>query len=119
MPRPAICAGVMPLMPRSTAATVKRRSPTAGTIRASGVETSPHRSAPAITGCSSTLARSLSGFSSRVEIPTRIAPRERMWRVRARVSMSQIPTIPWFASSASRLLRLRQFDGRGAGSRTT
>ncbi|CAM5645113.1 hypothetical protein SAURM35S_09761 [Streptomyces aurantiogriseus] len=40
MPRSAMRCGVMPLMPRSIAATVNRFSPTAGTTYASWVATS-------------------------------------------------------------------------------
>ena len=48
MPRSAIIRGVFALIPRSSAATVNRRSPTAGTTYGSVVETSSERLAPAI-----------------------------------------------------------------------
>ncbi len=69
-------------------------------------------------GWVSTLASSSSGLRVVVEMPTRMAPRSRMWRVSALVSMSLMPTTPWASSSASRLRRDRQLEGRGAGSRT-
>ena len=38
-----------------------------------------------------------------------------MWRVMARVSTSQIPTIPWSMRSSSSSRRERQFEARLAG----
>ncbi|CAO0832293.1 hypothetical protein SMICM17S_00397 [Streptomyces microflavus] len=50
MPRSAIRCGVIPLIPRSTAATVNLFVPIAGTTYASFVATSAERSAPVISG---------------------------------------------------------------------
>ena len=80
MPSWAIKAGVMPLMPRSIAATVKRRSPWAATTYGRSVDTSEANSAPAIPGAAKTLAsRSawLGAAAAPLKIPTRIAPRSR------------------------------------------
>ncbi len=118
-PRSAIRAGVIVLMPRSTAATVNRFSPLAGTTYVSAVDTSPASSAPAISDDASTRSSNRSGSASVVEIPTRIAPRSRRWRVRARVSTPEMPTTPWARSSSSSERRERQLDGTRAGSRTT
>ena len=98
---------------------MNRFSPTAGTTYASPVETSPASSAPVISADASTRSSSASGSVSVVEMPTRIAPRSRRWRVRARVSMPEIPTTPWVRSSSSSERRDRQLDGTRAGSRTT
>ena len=98
---------------------MNRRSPTAGTTYASAVETSPASSAPAISAEPRTRSSSAAGSDSVVEMPTRIAPRSRRWRVRARVSMPVMPTTPWSRSSSSRLRVARQLETRRAGSRTT
>jgi hypothetical protein len=83
------------------------------------VETSPASSVPAIWPEARTRASSASGSVSVVEMPTRIAPRSRRWRVRARVSTPEIPTTPWVRSSSSRVRTERQLLGTRAGSRTT
>ena len=125
MPRSAIIRGVFALIPRSSAATVNRADPlvepveTAATTYGSAVETSPDRLAPAIGPESRTRASSASGSLSVVEMPTRIAPRSRRWRVRARVSMPEMPTTPWSRSAESSERCERQLDGTRAGSRTT
>ena len=121
-PRSASRCGVMVLMPRSIAATVKRCSPIGSTTYGSGVVTSAVKSAPTISGLAFTRCSSAAGSAcaDRPEkIPTRIAPRSRRCRVRALVSMPLIPTTPCSRSSWSRLRRERQLDGRRAGSRTT
>lgn len=111
----------MPLMPRSIAATVNFLVPTAGTTYASLVATSAERSAPLISGAWRTLASSMpSSWTALPEkMPTRMAPRSRRWRVRARVSTPLIPTMPWLTSSSSSERRERQLEGVRAGSRTT
>ncbi len=68
---------------------------------------------------SRTRVSSASGSVSVVEIPTRIAPRSRRWRVSARVSTPLMPTTPWSRSSSSSERRERQFEGSRDGSRTT
>ncbi|OLT26191.1 hypothetical protein BJF82_03735 [Kytococcus sp. CUA-901] len=122
MPRAASRRGVLLLMPRSTAATVKRCSPCAGTTTASGVETLVASSRPAMAGAlvtrSTISARGRSACSPE-KMPARIAPRVRRCRVRARVSMPAMPTTSCAASSSSRVRALRQLLGRRAGSRTT
>lgn len=121
MPRSAIRCGVMPLMPRSIAATVNFLVPIAGTTYVSLVATSAERSAPLISGAWRTRARSVpsSAMALPEKMPTRIAPRSRRWRVRARVSMPLMPTTPWLTSSSSSERRERQLEGTRAGSRTT
>ncbi len=121
MPRSAMRCGVMPLMPRSTAATVNFFSPIAGTTYASVVATSAERSAPLISGAWRTSASMVpsSGSALPEKMPTRMAPRSRRCRVRARVSMPEMPTTPWAASSSSRERVERQLEGTRAGSRTT
>ncbi len=119
IPRAAIMRGVFALIPRSSAATVKRLSPAAGTTYGSAVETSSDRLAPAISPDSSTRASSASASVSVVEMPTRIAPRSRRCRVRARVSIPEMPTTPCSRSAESSERRERQLDGTRAGSRTT
>lgn len=96
MPRSAIRYGVMPLMPRSIAATVNFFVPIAGTTYVSLVATSAERSAPTISGASLTRASraASSATASPEKMPTRMAPRSRRWRVRARVSMPLMPTTP-------------------------
>ncbi len=118
-PRSASRLGVIALMPRSRAATVSRFSPSAGTTYASVVDTSPASSAPAISAVSRTRSSSAVGSVSTEEMPTRIAPRSRRWRVSARVSMPEMPTTPWAPSSSSSERCERQLDGTRAGSRTT
>ena len=88
-------------------------------VRASAVETSADRFAPAISPDARTRPSSVSASVSVEEMPTRIAPRSRRWRVRARVSMSEMPTTPWRSSSESSERDERQLDGTRAGSRTT
>ena len=83
------------------------------------VETASDRLAPAIPACSRTRSSSASGSVSVVEMPTRIAPRSRRWRVRARVSTPEMPTTPCSRSASSRARRERQLEGIRAGSRTT
>jgi hypothetical protein len=119
MPRSLIIRGVLDLIPRSTAATVKRFVPCAGTTYASPVLTASLRLAPVISPEVSTRSSSRWGSLSVVEIPTRIAPRSRRWRVSARVSTPLIPTTPWSRRSSSSVRTLRQLDGTRAGSRTT
>ncbi len=119
MPRSLIIRGVLALMPRSTAATVKRLVPCAGTTYASAVETDSLRFSPLISPDSRTRSSSRSGSVSVVEMPTRIAPRSRRCRVSARVSTPLMPTTPWSRRSSSRVRWLRQLDGTRAGSRTT
>ena len=131
IPRSAIIRGVFALIPRSSAATVNRGFPavalplvelvetTAGTTYASVVETSPASSAPVISAEASTRCSRSSLSAVSVEIPTRIAPRSRRWRVSARVSTPLIPTTPWARSSSSSERTERQLDGTRAGSRTT
>jgi hypothetical protein len=111
--------GVIVLMPRSRATTVYSLSPEASTVYGSVTVTSPTRLAPSISGDSSTFASRTSGSRISVEMPTRIAPRSRRWRVSARVSMSQMPTTDCARSSSSSDLTERQFEGIRAGSRTT
>ncbi len=53
------------------------------------------------------------------KMPARMEPRSRRWRVRARVSMPEMPTTPCRSSSSSRERLARQLDGTRAGSRTT
>jgi hypothetical protein len=127
-PRSAIRRGVIALMPRSTAATVKRRAPTAGTTYGSGVVTSPARSAPVIGGAARTTSTN-SATEAEAEadaeadgpekIPARIAPRSRRCRVTERVSTPLIPTTPASTSSSASSRRDRQLEARRAGSRTT
>ncbi len=121
MPRSAIRCGVIALMPRSSAATVKRFSPIAGTTYGSVVATSAHRSAPFISGdCCTRASRSAWSASAAPEkMPQRIAPRSRRWRVSARVSMPLMPTTPWRTSSSSSERRERQLEATREGSRTT
>ena len=83
------------------------------------METSPASSAPVISADSFTLASSESASVPSEEIPTRIAPRSRRWRVSARVSMPLMPTTPWSRSSSSSERTERQLDGTREGSRTT
>jgi hypothetical protein len=85
------------------------------------VVTAPARSAPAISGLSSTWARIevASASASPENSPARIDPASRSRRVIARVSTPESPTTPWAASSSARSRRERQLDGRRAGSRTT
>ena len=83
------------------------------------MDTSPASSAPVISAEPRTRSSSASGSVSVVEMPTRIAPRSRRWRVSARVSTPVMPTTPCSRSSSSRLRRARQLDARRAGSRTT
>ena len=77
MPRSLIIRGVLALMPRSTAATVQRFAPTAGTTYEWVVLTSAERFAPDISGEVRTRSSSASGADSVEEMPTRIAPRSR------------------------------------------
>ena len=65
MPRWAMSWGVIALMPRSMAATVKRVSPTAGTAYASLVVTSAARAAPVISGLVRTASSSASTGTGR------------------------------------------------------
>src|SRR3954452_24475646 len=62
---------------RSTAATVSRLSPTAGTTYGCWVVTSPQRSAPAISGEARTRSSNASASLSTEDTPTRMAPRSR------------------------------------------
>jgi hypothetical protein len=118
IPRSAMLRGVFALMPRSTAATVNRFSPRAGTTYGASVETSPHRSAPSICGDARTRSRASAGISP-LKMPTRIAPRSRRCRVSARVSMPLMPTTPWLRSSSSSDRVERQLERIREGSRTT
>lgn len=121
MPRSAMRCGVMPLMPRSIAATVNFFSPTAGTTYVSLVATSSKRLAPFMCGWACTRATSSdsAAIASPEKIPERMEPRSRRWRVSARVSMPLMPTMPCATSSSSRERLARQLDGTRAGSRTT
>ena len=83
------------------------------------METSPDRSAPAISAEPSTRDSSASGSDSVEEIPTRMAPRSRRCRVSALVSIPEMPTTPWSRSSSSSVRFARQLDETRAGSRTT
>ncbi len=83
------------------------------------METASDRLAPAISADACTFASSASGSVSTVEMPTRMAPRSRRWRVSARVSMPEMPTTPCARSSSSSERRERQLLGIRAGSRTT
>ena len=83
------------------------------------METSPASSEPAISPDSLTRASSASASVVVLEMPTRIAPRSRRWRVKARVSTPEMPTTPWARSSSSRERVARQLLGTRAGSRTT
>ena len=93
-PRSAIRVGVIDLMPRSTATTRNRGSPSGLTTVLGGAhligEMSAHHRRLRLNAFQQ---RGCTGFHT--ETPTRIAPRSRMWRVRARVSTSRIPTTPW------------------------
>jgi hypothetical protein len=77
IPRSAIIRGVFDLMPRSTAATVNRFSPSAATTYGSLVVTSSASSSPVISADSLTRDSNAWGSDSTVEMPTRIAPRSR------------------------------------------
>ncbi|CAM5488485.1 hypothetical protein STANM309S_02660 [Streptomyces tanashiensis] len=83
--------------------------------------TSAERFAPFICGCAWTFARraASSARASPEKMPTRMAPRSRRWRVRARVSMPEMPTTPWRSSSSSSERWERQLEETRAGSRTT
>ncbi len=83
------------------------------------METSLESSAPSISAEPLTRVSRAAGSTSVEEMPTRIAPRSRRWRVSARVSMPEMPTTPWVRSSSSSDRLLRQLDGTRAGSRTT
>ena len=98
---------------------MKRFSPTAGTTYASDVVTSSASSVPSICADARTRSSRAAASAVSVEMPTRIAPRSRRWRVSARVSMPLMPTTPWSRSSSSRLRTDCQLDGTRAGSRTT
>jgi hypothetical protein len=52
-------------------------------------------------------------------MPARIAPKERMCRVTARVSMPEMPTTPSVVRSSSSDRWARKFDTTREGSRTT
>ena len=112
-PRAASRRGTLRLMPRSSAATVNRCSPSAATVYGSrrghlggqvGADHLRRRPAPA--------RSSAAGSRSTLETPTRIAPRSRRCRVSARVSTPLMPTTPSAASRSSRSPVARQFDGR-------
>ena len=119
-PRAASRRGTLRLMPRSSAATVNRCSPSAATVYGAGVLTSADRSAPTISGAAETRSQQrLPGHRSTLDTPTRIAPRSRRCRVSARVSTPLMPTTPSAASRSSRSPVARQLDARRAGSRTT
>jgi hypothetical protein len=118
-PRAARRRGTLRLMPRSSAATVKRCSPSAFTVYGWRVVTSADRSAPTISGEASTRSRRAAGSLSTLDTPTRIAPRSRRCRVSARVSMPQMPTTPSMPSRSSNPAVARQFEPIRAGSRTT
>ena len=97
MPRSAIRCGVMPLMPRSMAATVNffvadRRDD----VRLLGGDLGGEV-APFISGAWPHLGEQRAprrASASPEKMPTRMAPRSRRWRVRARVSMPLMPTTP-------------------------
>ena len=99
---------------------MNRFSPTAGTTYGSLVLTSADRLAPDISAEARTRSSSASGEVSVEEMPTRIAPRSRRWRVSARVSMPLMPTTPWSRSaSSSDRVATASWTGPRAGSRTT
>ena len=82
--------------------------------------TSAARKAP----CIGALLRTRTTISSRVsavslKIPTRIAPRSRICRVKARVSTPAIPTTSDSIKACSSDPELRQLLGAGDGFRTT
>jgi hypothetical protein len=117
MPSWAMSAGVIPLMPRSMAATVNRRSPWAATTY--GRRSTPrgqlgpgHPRRGQHRASRSALARRR---RAPLKMPTRIAPRSRRCRVRARVSMPQIPTTPCSTSSSSRDRASASWTGAGQG----
>ncbi len=117
-PRSARSLGEWAFTPKSYARTWKRSWPTAGTSYGSLVETPHARSSPSITGWAEIRAiTSWTGWSAGAIAP-RMAPRLRMWRVSARVSMSAIPVMPFSLRYPSSEPSERQFDGRRAASRT-
>ena len=103
MPRSAIIRGVFALMPE-----VERgdreplRSPTGGhDVRLGRRDLAGQLGAGHLRGGQHPLAAGVGSVSVSVEIPTRIAPRSRRWRVSARVSTPLMPTTPWARSSSS------------------
>ena len=96
MPRSAHPRGVMRLMPRSSAATVNRRSAhRRHDVRlGSWRPRRPGRRRPSAAAADPAPA-ARPGRAPTVEMPTRIAPRSRRCRVSARVSMPLMPTTPW------------------------
>ena len=53
-----------------------------------------------------------------IQMPPRMLPAARMWRVTARVSMPLMPTTPSFTKASSSDSSARQFDTTREGSRT-
>ena len=79
--------------------------------------------APFISGAWRTSASMVpsSGRASPEKMPTRMAPRSRRWRVRARVSMPLMPTTPWatqFLVQGARASASWRASGRGRGPRS-
>lgn len=98
------------------------RSPTGATTYSSAVETSADRFLPVMPVCSVTI-RSCSSASSAVSAPLKtppfIAPASRMRRVRALVSIPEMPTMPSRTRCSSSEALARWFDTTRLGSRTT
>ena len=111
--------GVFAPRPRSTTATVKRGSPTAGTTAGLRVETASLRLAPAISAESRTRWSRAVGSVSAEEMPTRIAPCSRSRRVSARVSIPEMPTTRLGHAGRRRASAASASSGARAGSRTT
>ena len=119
-PRAANALGVAPLIPKSMAATVNFFSPIAGTIYGFSVDTSALKYAPDIASVLRTsITISSREISKSEKMPTRIAPRSRRWRVKARVSIPWIPTMPCSINSTSKSFSLRQLLVIVDGLRTT
>ncbi len=122
-PRRASNSGVIDLMPRSTATTWARVGvPFGGRSRTPRGRRPRPRDAPPPSGWLSLTRATSSSAGARAspeKIPARITPALRRMRTSSRVSMPEIPTIPWARRSSSRLRCERQLDGRRAGSRTT
>ena len=121
MPRRAKLRGVLVLMPRSSAATVKRcvafgfDDVGAGGADLAGQVGAQHRRLAAHPLAA---ARPASASASPEKTPAFIEPRLRRCRTTARVSMPAIPTMRWRTSSSSSVPVARQLEARGDGSRT-
>ncbi len=98
------------------------RSPTAGIVYVSWVETSAERLRPAMSGAWRTWASCSSSPSAKAspeKTPARMAPSSRIRRVTARVSMPEMPTTPWATRSPSSVRCPRKLETTREGSRTT